>query len=127
MGPLRRIIKMCVWEYDDALVLPLPPPDNDKSAVALARTRLLALRKDTDNPFPKHVVPHDSVAFLRAQTTHVPATYLCRHGGGGDHPRRPERAVKTRTRPRSHGRMRVAHATLPHPTADDAYPTGAHY
>jgi hypothetical protein len=42
--------------------------------VALARTRLLVLRKDTDNPFPKHIVPHNVVAFLRAHT-HVPAAY----------------------------------------------------
>ena len=65
---------MCAWEYDDELVPSLPPSDNDKSAVALARTRLLVLRNGTDNPFPKHVVPHNFVAFLRAHT-HVPAAY----------------------------------------------------
>ena len=42
--------------------------------MALARTRLLVLRNDTDNPFPIHVAPNDFVAFLRAHT-HVPATY----------------------------------------------------
>ena len=73
LDPLR-CIKMCAWEYYDELVPPLPPSDNDKSAVALAQTRLLVLRNDTDNPFPKHVVPHDFVAFLRAHT-HVPAAY----------------------------------------------------
>ena len=73
LDPLR-CLKMCTWEYDDELVPPLPPSDNDKSAVALVRTRLLVLRNDTDNPFPKHAVSHDFAAFLRAHT-HVPAAY----------------------------------------------------
>ena len=50
------------------------PSDDDKSTVALARRRLLVLRNDTDTPFPKHTIPHDFVAFLRAHT-HVPAAY----------------------------------------------------
>ena len=66
---------MCTWEYDEDLV-PLPPPsDDDKSAVAKARRRLLMLRSDTENPFPKHVFPQDFVAFLRAHTR-APATHV---------------------------------------------------
>ena len=42
--------------------------------MALARIRLIVLRNDTDSPFPKHIVPNDFVAFLRAHT-HVPAAY----------------------------------------------------
>ena len=68
-------LRMCTWEYDEDLVPPPPPSDEDKSAVATARRRLLALRSDTDNPFPKHIVPRDFVAFLRAHT-HVSATYV---------------------------------------------------
>ena len=65
---------MCTWEYDNDLVPPPPPPDNDTSPEAQARNRLLALRNDTSNPFPKHIIPHEFVAFLRART-HVPAAY----------------------------------------------------
>ena len=73
LDPLQ-CLKMCAWEYDEDLVPPLPPSDDDKSAVALARRRLLVLRNDMDNPFPKHIIPHDFVVFLRAHT-HVPAAY----------------------------------------------------
>ena len=65
---------MCTWEYDSDLVPPPPPPDNDTSPEAQARNRLLTLRNDTSNPFPKHIIPHEFVAFLRART-HVPAAY----------------------------------------------------
>ena len=67
---------MCAWEweYDEDLVPSPPPSDDDKSAVALARRRLLLLRSDTDNPFPKHIIPHGFFAFLRAHTR-FPADY----------------------------------------------------
>ena len=35
---------------------------------------MLMLRNDADNPFPKHIVPHDFVAFLRSHTR-IPAAY----------------------------------------------------
>ena len=67
-------IKLCMWEWDPD-VTPLPPPlDGDKSPVAKARRRLLALQNDREHPFPKHVIPHDLVGFLRARTR-VPASY----------------------------------------------------
>ena len=68
-------IKLCMWEWDPD-VTPLPPPlDGDKSPVAKARRRLLALQNDRENPFPKHVIPHDDlIGFLRARTR-VPASY----------------------------------------------------
>ena len=55
--------------------MPLPPPlDGDKSPMAKARRRLLALRDDRERPFPKHIIPHDLVDFLRARTR-APASY----------------------------------------------------
>ena len=67
-------LRMYTWEYDEDLAPSPPPSDNDKPAVAQARRRLLMLRNDADNPSPKHIVPHDFVAFLPVHTC-VPAAY----------------------------------------------------
>ena len=57
------------------------------------------LRNDTNNPFPKHITPHDFVVFLRAHT-HVPAAYaamaavaVVRAGLGGQFALERARAV----------------------------------
>ena len=60
----------CIWEQDEDTLPSPPPPDNDNSNIANARRALLAIRDGP--PFPKHIIPHEFVVYLR-ERTHTPA------------------------------------------------------
>ena len=59
-----------MWEQDEDTLPSPPPPDNDNSNIANARRALLAIRDGP--PFPKHIIPHEFVVYLR-ERTHTPA------------------------------------------------------
>ena len=63
-------IRDCIWEHDEDTLPSPPPPDNDNSNIANARRALLAIRDGP--PFPKHIIPHEFVVYLR-ERTHTPA------------------------------------------------------